>query len=503
MVVGRRRAAPEPRARRGHGRHPRRGGHPGAALPRRPCPTPLVGFAVKRLGAAAGVVVTASHNPPEYNGYKVYWENAAQIVPPIDARIAAAIERAPAGRESCRRPPLDELRARGLVTDAPPDIERAYLDAVACAAVHPGGGDRALAHRLHAAARRGRRARCAARSPRAASRRHERPRAAEARRRLPHRRVPEPRGEGRDGPRPSPSRRRPARSSSSPTIPTPTASRSPCPRATAAGSSPATRWACCSGTTCSPRSRRPRPRAVLASIVSSPLLGRIAARLGVRYEETLTGFKWIANRAMELEREGCQFVFGYEEALGLLRRATSCATRTASRRRCSPPRWRRSCASAGETLQDELDAIARALGRLHELAGQRHPQGRQRRGRDPRDDGRACARSPPRRVGDDEVVAVADYEARTRTDRAPAPSAPLTPSAQQRPRLRARVGQPHHRAPERHRAQGQVLLRRPRGGPSAGRGRRRRRGPGHRRQKTPRRPPSRPSWHVSHDPGPA
>src|SRR6185436_2587033 len=49
----------------------------------------------------------------------------------------------------------------------------------------------------------------------------------------------------------------------------------------------------------------------------SPMLGVIAGALGVRYEETLTGFKWIANRAMELEREtGARFVFGYEEALG-------------------------------------------------------------------------------------------------------------------------------------------------------------------------------------------
>ena len=55
---------------------------------------------------------------------------------------------------------------------------------------------------------------------------------------------------------------------------------------------------------------------VIASIVSSPMLGAIARALGVRYEETLTGFKWIANRAMEIEpTTGARFVFGYEEAL--------------------------------------------------------------------------------------------------------------------------------------------------------------------------------------------
>jgi phosphomannomutase len=51
-------------------------------------PTPLTAYALTALGCAAGVVVTASHNPPEYNGYKAYWENGAQIVPPVDEGIA-------------------------------------------------------------------------------------------------------------------------------------------------------------------------------------------------------------------------------------------------------------------------------------------------------------------------------------------------------------------------------------------------------------------------------
>lgn len=53
--------------------------------------TPLVPFAVKQLGAAAGIMVTASHNPKQDNGYKVYWSNSAQIIPPTDAGIANAI----------------------------------------------------------------------------------------------------------------------------------------------------------------------------------------------------------------------------------------------------------------------------------------------------------------------------------------------------------------------------------------------------------------------------
>ncbi|KAJ2088829.1 hypothetical protein IW140_004811 [Coemansia sp. RSA 1813] len=54
-------------------------------------PTPLVPFAVKRLGAACGVMVTASHNPKDDNGYKVYWTNGAQIKPPLDEGIAQSI----------------------------------------------------------------------------------------------------------------------------------------------------------------------------------------------------------------------------------------------------------------------------------------------------------------------------------------------------------------------------------------------------------------------------
>lgn len=54
--------------------------------------TPIVAFGVKHFNAAAAVVVTASHNPPEYNGFKVYWENGAQIIPPHDSGIAAQID---------------------------------------------------------------------------------------------------------------------------------------------------------------------------------------------------------------------------------------------------------------------------------------------------------------------------------------------------------------------------------------------------------------------------
>ncbi|CAM3083315.1 phospho-sugar mutase [Vibrio neptunius] len=56
--------------------------------------TPIAAFGVRHFNAAAAVVVTASHNPPEYNGFKVYWENGAQIIPPHDSGIAGEIDEA-------------------------------------------------------------------------------------------------------------------------------------------------------------------------------------------------------------------------------------------------------------------------------------------------------------------------------------------------------------------------------------------------------------------------
>lgn len=56
-------------------------------------PTPELSFAIRALNCQCGIVLTASHNPPEYNGYKVYWQDGGQIVPPVDARIIKAINK--------------------------------------------------------------------------------------------------------------------------------------------------------------------------------------------------------------------------------------------------------------------------------------------------------------------------------------------------------------------------------------------------------------------------
>jgi phosphomannomutase len=88
-----------------------------------PLPTPVLAFAVRHLGADAGVTVTASHNPPRDNGYKVYWGDGSQITPPIDAEISAAIDAV--GR-------VDELplHGPGTLTELGEGIVDDYLSAV-------------------------------------------------------------------------------------------------------------------------------------------------------------------------------------------------------------------------------------------------------------------------------------------------------------------------------------------------------------------------------------
>jgi phosphomannomutase len=104
-----------------------------AVLLDRPTPTPLIAFALRHFGAVAGVVVTASHNPPQDNGYKVYLGDGSQIVPPADAEIAAAID---AVGPLAEVPRGDGWRAAG------DDLIAAYLDRIG--SLVPAGAPRAL-----------------------------------------------------------------------------------------------------------------------------------------------------------------------------------------------------------------------------------------------------------------------------------------------------------------------------------------------------------------------
>ena len=111
----------------------------------RPLPTPVLAFAIRELGCVAGVMVTASHNPPQDNGYKVYLGDGSQIVPPVDAQIAAQIAAVGPVTEVPRGPGgevLDEQvveRYRstvvGLLPEGPRDLKVVYT------AMHGVGGE--------------------------------------------------------------------------------------------------------------------------------------------------------------------------------------------------------------------------------------------------------------------------------------------------------------------------------------------------------------------------
>jgi phosphomannomutase len=90
--------------------------------------TPLAAFGVVQLGAVAAVVITASHNPPQYNGYKVYWQNGAQITPPHDAGIATAVERA--ATQDLPWMNFEEAQASGRIQPLGKDFYRSYIDAI-------------------------------------------------------------------------------------------------------------------------------------------------------------------------------------------------------------------------------------------------------------------------------------------------------------------------------------------------------------------------------------
>ncbi|MDD7804471.1 MAG: phospho-sugar mutase [Endozoicomonas sp. (ex Botrylloides leachii)] len=91
-------------------------------------PTPLVCFGVLHLNCAAAIVVTASHNPPAYNGFKVYWENGAQIIPPHDAGIAEEIIKA--ADSALPKMTLDAGEQQGLLTWLKADYYNAYRQAI-------------------------------------------------------------------------------------------------------------------------------------------------------------------------------------------------------------------------------------------------------------------------------------------------------------------------------------------------------------------------------------
>ena len=279
-------------------------------------PTPLGAFAVKELGAAAGVVVTASHNPPEYNGYKVYWENGAQIIPPFDAGIAGEIAKAGAAN-ALPFLPRAEAEARGLFVPLGEEMEERYHAAIAGLALHPGEGrDLGIVYTaMHGV---GARFTLAALARAGFTSVH--PVAAQN----------EPDGAFPTVAFPNPEEKGALDLSLALCEETRAdlllANDPDADRLAAGARDRQGRMRVFSGNEIGVllgayclKERRPKPERplVVTTIVSSSQLGKIARDLGAASAETLTGFKWIENRALELERtEGRTTVFGYEEALG-------------------------------------------------------------------------------------------------------------------------------------------------------------------------------------------
>lgn len=92
-------------------------------------PTPMLSFAVRRLGCTAGIVVTASHNPPEYNGYKVYWADGAQVVAPRDTDIIDEVN-AVTEYGQILRMEQKEAEEKGLYHTIAKEIDRCFDEQV-------------------------------------------------------------------------------------------------------------------------------------------------------------------------------------------------------------------------------------------------------------------------------------------------------------------------------------------------------------------------------------
>ena len=89
-------------------------------------PTPELSYAVRRLGCIAGINITASHNPPEYNGYKVYWEDGAQITPPHDKGIMDEVK-AVTDYSTVKTMELEEAKDKGLYEVIGEDVDDGYI----------------------------------------------------------------------------------------------------------------------------------------------------------------------------------------------------------------------------------------------------------------------------------------------------------------------------------------------------------------------------------------
>ena len=98
-------------------------------------PTPELSYAVRKLGCIAGINITASHNPPEYNGYKVYWEDGAQITPPHDKGIMDEVKKV-TDYNTMKTMSLEDAKAAGVYQTIGADIDDTYMEELKKQVIH-------------------------------------------------------------------------------------------------------------------------------------------------------------------------------------------------------------------------------------------------------------------------------------------------------------------------------------------------------------------------------
>ncbi|MCK5797304.1 MAG: phospho-sugar mutase [Deltaproteobacteria bacterium] len=323
-------------------------------------PTPVCAFALKDREACAAVVVTASHNPPEYNGYKVYWKNGAQIIPPHDAGIAQAIDQAAAADE-VPWIDLDEALAAERVSYFGDALIGRYLDRVAALSVYTDRGNRAslaIAYTpLHGVGAKAaeailRRVGFLAVSTVSSQR--------EPDGHFPTVRFPNP-----EEPGAMDAVLALAKEHVAPLV---LANDPDADRLAVAVRKADGDYRQLTGDQVGILLGLDRVEAlggegscVAMTVVSSQLLGVAAKARGASAEETLTGFKWIMNAGLARQAEGTRCLFGYEEALGYCVgdvvhdkdgiSAAMCFAELAAE-----------LAAQGETVLSRLEAIYREFG---------------------------------------------------------------------------------------------------------------------------------------------
>ena len=276
-----------------------------------PCPTPLLAFAVRHLAAAAGVMITASHNPAADNGYKLYLSDGAQVIPPVDAEVEKRI----ADLGPLTLIPVADAGSPLIVRHGD-EVAQAYLDAVTAAAAAGGAAPEAELNVVYTPMH-GVAGDLMLRAIRQAgfTRPHVVAAQAEPDPDFPTVAFPNPEEPGALDLALADARRLGAELV--------VASDPDGDRLAVAVPEPAGGWRVLTGdqvgallgaSLLERTADVPEVRLVASTIVSATLLAKIAAAAGARYAETLTGFKWIARAADGTP--GARFLFGYEEALG-------------------------------------------------------------------------------------------------------------------------------------------------------------------------------------------